>query len=181
MEAVYGWIQQIAVFVVISYLVLYLMGSQEKKRVLRFYLSLLMLFLVLRPVAGLMDLDTTLVQKLKELEIQENTEIAAVSGQIQEIGRTQDQEVLEQASQEAISWLQNLVQEENLEFLGGEVQFDEETLARTGEVIVCGVNLMVSQAEKTADQIRPYLNELKTNIAQAFELEESAVAVTAKE
>ena len=109
MEAVYQWIRQIAVFAIISFLVLYLMGSQDKKTVLRFYLSLLMLLLVLKPAAALLDLNQILTEKLTELEAE--AEMSAVNGQIQQVSAAADQEFLDYTSERALSWIENLVKD----------------------------------------------------------------------
>lgn len=178
MEAVYQWIQQIAVFAVISFLVLYLMGSQEKKFTLHFYLSLLMLLLVLRPAAAFLKLDTVLTEKLTELET--DTEIAAISSQIQEAEEWRDQEILEYTSSKAVSWIRGLVQDVNLDFLEGEVSFDEQTLKRTGEVVISGVKITISRAGKSLAEIEPVLKELEEEIAGTFGLKKSSVMVKSR-
>lgn len=175
LEAVYQWIQQIAVFAVISFLVLYLMGSQEKKFTLRFYLSLLMLLLILKPAAAFFKLDTILAEKMTELET--NTEIAVMSDQIQQMGELQDQKILDDTSQKAISWIQGMVQDKDLNFLEGEILFDEQTLEQTGEVILSGVKITVSRAGKSLAEIQPVLKELEEEIADTFTLKKSSVTV----
>lgn len=175
LESVYQWIQEIAVFAVISFLILYLMGNQEKKFTLHFYLSLLMLLLVLRPVADFLKLDTVLAEKLTELET--DTEIAAISSQIQEAGERQDQEILEYASQQAMTWIKGMVQDMGLEVLEGKVIFDEQALKQTGEVAISSVRITVSRAGKSLADIQSVLKELEKEIADTFNLKKSLVTV----
>ena len=175
MEAVYQWIQQIAVFAVVSFLVLYVMGSREKKFTLHFYLSLLMILLILRPAAGFLKWDAVLAGKLTELET--DTEIAAISNQIQEMGEWQEQEIIDYTSQKAISWIKGLVQDQNLDFLEGEVSFDRQALRKTQEVVITGMEITVSQPGKTLTEIKPVLDGLKEEMAEMFQLKESSVTI----
>lgn len=179
MEAVYEWIQQIAVFAVISFLVLYLMDGQEKKNVFHFYLSLLLLFLVLRPVAALFQWDRGWEQKLTELVEQMDFSVDAVSEQVLQIRNEQDQQVIAEASAEIISWLQELVKEEDLELLDANVVFDEERLEQKGELQVNEVWLEVRtlQMRKSAKRGTWDFSVLKTRIGQELGIEESAVSV----
>lgn len=180
MEAVYEWIQQIAVFAVISFLVLYLMDGQEKKKVLHFYLSLLLLFLVLRPVAALLQWNRGWEQKLTELVEQTDFSVDAVSEQVLQIRNEQDQQVISEASDEILSWLQELAKEENLELLDAKVLFDEERLEEKGELQVNRVCLEVSalKMRNSAKGDAWDFSALKTRIGQELGIEESAVGVT---
>lgn len=175
MEAVYQWIRQIAVFAVISFLVLYLMGSQDKKTVLRFYLSLLMLLLVLKPAAALLDLNQILTEKLTELEAE--AEMSAVNGQIQQVSAAADQEFLDYTSERALSWIENLVQDENLVLQDGKIDFDEKILEQTGEVVITGVEVTVYEPEQSGSDTESISDDLENKIARAFELDENAVMV----
>ncbi|MDO5409529.1 MAG: stage III sporulation protein AF [Lachnospiraceae bacterium] len=141
MAAVYQWIRQIAVLGVISFLTLYLMGSQDKKYTLRFYLSLLMLLLLLRPASAFLKFNTVLAQKLTGLEAE--TEIQAVSGVFQELSLEQDQEILQYTSQKALSWVQGLAEDQKLEFTGGKVEFDETLLEQSGTIAISEVEIFV--------------------------------------
>ncbi len=183
MEAVYEWIQQIAVFAVISFLVLYLMDGQEKKKVLHFYLSLLLLFLILRPVAALFQWDRGWEQKLAELVEQTDFSVDAVSEQVLQIRNEQDQQVIAEASDEIISWLQELAKEEKLELLDAKVLFDEERLEEKGELQVNRVWLEVRALEMrdSAKGGTWDFSVLKTRIGQELGIEESAVSVTKTE
>lgn len=177
MEAVYEWIRQISVFAVLSFLVLYLMGNQEKKSVLRFYLSLLMLILVLKPAASLFDLNQILTEKLTELETE--TEISAVNGQIRQASTNTGREILDYTSKKVLSWIEGLAQDENLSLLEGNVLFDEKKLEQTGEIAVTGIRIIVFCENASPAEIQPILGKLKNEIAEAFELTQGAVSVKA--
>lgn len=178
MEAVYQWVQQAAFFAVVSFLVLYLMGSQEKKLTLRFYLSLLMLLLILKPAAVFLNLDEVLTEKLAGLEA--DMEIAAISDQIQAAGEAQDQEIMGYASQKAVSWMKSLVQDRNLDFVDGKVTFDEQTLEQTGEVVILKVEVTVSQAGKTLSEMQTVLDELEEEMADSLALKKGDVKINWK-
>lgn len=178
LEAVYQWVQQIAVFAVIAFLVLYLMGSQEKKLTLRFYLSLLMLLLILKPAAAFLKLDRVLAEKLTGLET--DMEITAINDQIQAVGKAQNQEILEYASRKALSWIDGLVQDRNLDFLDGEVVFDEQILEQTGEVAISGIRITVSRAGKTFSEMQSVLDELEEEMADTLALKKEDVKVNWK-
>lgn len=175
MEAVYGWIRQIAVFAVISYLVLYLMGEQEKGHVLRFYLSLLMMLLILKPVSSVCSLNQVFTEKLTELET--DAEIAAAGSQIRQIAQASDQEVLDYVSEQALSRVQELAEDKNLEFNHGKVDFDDEKMEKSGEVVICGMELTVSGGGKQSSEIRPLLKEFREDVAGEFGLDQSRITI----
>lgn len=175
MEAVYGWIRQIAVFAVISYLVLYLMGEQEKGHVLRFYLSLLMMFLILKPVSSACSLDQVLTEKLTELET--DAEIAAAGSQIRQIAQASDREMLDYVSEQALSRVRELAEGKNLEFNHGKVDFDDGKIEESGEVVITGMELTVSDDGKQSSEIRPLLKELRGEIAGEFGLDQNRITI----
>lgn len=175
MEAVYEWIRQIAVFAVISYLVLYLMGNQEKKYTLRFYLSLLMILLILKPAVSAFNLEQVLTEKLTELEA--GAEMTAVNSQIRQIAAASDQEFLDYTSERALSWVRELAEGKALELKEGKVNFDDEKLEQSGEVVISGLEIVVSAAGKQASEVRSLIQELKSEIAAAFNLDKNAVTI----
>lgn len=179
MEAMYQWIRQIAVFAVISFLVLYLMGDQQKKYTLKFYLSLLMLLLILKPAAAFLNLDQFLTEKLTGLEIE--AEMEAVNGQIQQAAAASGQEILGYTSNQVLSWIDGLVQDEKLELMEGNVDFDEKKLEQAGEVVISDVEITVTGAGKSLRDLQPACDHLKKEIAETFELNESSVTVNARE
>lgn len=177
MEAVYQWIQQIAVFAVISFLVLYLMGNQAKKSTLRFYLSLLMLLLILKPAAALLRLDQMMTEKLTGLETE--AEMSSVNGQIIEAAKISDHELLDYTSEKALSWIRGLVQDENLELLDGKIDYDEKILEQSNELEVSSVEITVSGAGKSLSEMQPVFEHLENEIMEAFNLNKNAVSVKA--
>lgn len=176
MEWIYQWIRQIAVFSVISFLILYVMGNQEKKNVLYFYLSMLMLLLILKPVSAFLHFDERLAGKIASLEM--NTEMQAVNGQVEEIVGSQDQKITEYTSQQVLSWIKGMVEDEKMKFLGGKVTFDEERLKQTGEVLLTGIEISVSCEGKSRSEIEPDLKQLKKKITDLYA--ENPVEVTIK-
>ena len=177
MEAVYEWIRQISVFAVLSFLVLYLMGNQEKKSVLRFYLSLLMLLLVLRPAASLFNLNQVLTEKLTKLETE--TEVSAAGKKVRQAAAISGRELLDYTSRKALSWIEGLIQYENMSLQEGDVVFDEEKLEQTGEVAISGIRITVSPGDSSPAEMQPMLKKLESEIAEAFDLNQSAVTVKA--
>lgn len=177
MEAVYQWIRQIAVFAVISFLVLYLTGNQEKQSTLRFYLSLLMLLLILKPAAALLQFDQILAEKLTEMET--DADLSAVDGQIQQAAELSDHSLLDYTSDKALSWIKGLAQDENLELLDGKIYFDEKIMEQSGELVVTGVEITVSGPGKKLAEIQTASGHLQSDIMEAFHLNKSAVSVKA--
>lgn len=175
MEAVYEWIRQIAVFAVISYLVLYLMGGQEKKHILRFYLSLMMLLLILKPAVSALHLDQILTEKLTEVEM--DADMAAAGGQIRQAAQACVQELLDCTSESALSRVRELAEDKDLKLEKGTVDFDEKKLEQSGEIVITGMDLTVSGTGKQSSEIRTLMGELKKEVAEAFELDQYEVSV----
>ncbi|MGN0294596.1 MAG: stage III sporulation protein AF [Lachnospiraceae bacterium] len=175
MEAVYEWIRQIAVFAVVSYLVLYLMGEQEKRHILRIYLSLMMLLLILKPAVSVFHLDQILTEKLTELT--SDTDTTVTVSQIRQAAQACSQEILDCTSESALTRVRELAENKNLKLEKGTVDFDEEKLEQSGEVIITGMDLTVSGTGKQSLEVRTLLGELKKEVAETFELDQYAVSV----
>ena len=175
MEEVYEWVRQIAVFAVISYLVLYLMGDQNKKHTLRFYLSLMMLLLVLKPAVSALHLEQILTEKLTELETE--ADISAVNSQISQVSQACEQELLSCTLESVLLQVRELAEDKNLKLEEGTVEFDEKKLEKSGEVVVTGMKITVSETGKQAEPPRTLLRKLKEEISETFKLDQYAVSV----
>lgn len=173
MEAVYGWIRQVTMFCTAAYVVLYLIEDEKKKRMLRFYLSLLLLLLLLKPLSAVFKLDTFFQEKLSALEIQAQTD--ALSSQLQEIRGRETDYLTAGLSEEVISWLKGLAQEENLQILKGTVSWDEEKLQKEQEAVIQKVELSLCSREKNRQPSRESLQNLKKKAAAALQLDSSQV------
>lgn len=175
MEAVYGWIRQITMFCTAAYVVLYLIEDDKKKRMLRFYLSLLLLLLVLKPLSAVFQLDTFFQEKLSALEIQAQT--GALSLQLQEIRGRETDYLTAGLSEEVISWLKGLAQEEDLQILKGTVSWDEKKLQEEQEAVIQKVELSLCSSQKNGQPSRESLQNLKKKTAAALQLDSSKVVL----
>ncbi|MGN0268835.1 MAG: hypothetical protein ACI4D7_14315 [Lachnospiraceae bacterium] len=182
LDTVYLWIRQIAVFSVICFLVLYLFDGKNRK-IIRFYLSVLLLVLIFRPILKAGSLDQMMNQRLSEISeafsssihqketewVQENT-VRKNQEKIEE-QVDQGQEAAENYTREQIlQYVKKQMEEAGFSFADGKVIFDTERFQDTAEIVVKKLYLSVKQGEEELDVHQEELADLKNQIASILEI-----------
>lgn len=191
MDSVYLWIRQIAVFTVICFLILYLFDGKSRK-IIRFYLSVILLVLVFRPVLKAGSLDQLLNNRLSEVadafassiqmdekenrwiqerEVQKNQE--KIAEQLE-----QDQENAENyTGKQILQYAEKQMEEAGFTFADGKVIFDTEQFQETAEITVKKLYLSVKQTEEELSAHKEDLADLKNRIASVLELNPNDIEI----
>ena len=182
MDTVYLWIRQIAVFTVICFLVLYLFDGKNRK-IIRFYLSVLLLVLIFRPVLKAGSLDQMMNHRLSEISeafsssihqketewVKEST-VRKNQEKIEE-QVDQGQEAAENYTREQIlQYVKKQMEEAGFSFADGKVIFDTERFRDTAEIVVKKLNLSVKQGKEELVAHQEELAGLKNQIASILEI-----------
>lgn len=182
LDTVYLWIRQIAVFTVICFLVLYLFDGKNRK-IIRFYLSVLLLVLIFRPVLKAGSLDQMMNHRLSEISeafsssihqketewVKEST-VRKNQEKIEE-QVDQGQEAAENYTREQIlQYVKKQMEEAGFSFADGKVIFDTERFRDTAEIVVKKLNLSVKQGKEELVAHQEELAGLKNQIASILEI-----------
>lgn len=189
MDTVYLWIRQIAVFTVICFLVLYLFDGKNRK-IIRFYLSVLLLVLIFRPILKAGSLDQMMNQRLSEISaafsssihqketewVQEST-VRKNQKKIEE-QVDQGQEAAENYTREQIlQYVKKQMEEAGFSFADGKVIFDTERFQDTAEIVVKKLYLSVKQGKEELDAHQEELAGLKNQIASILEIKPDDIEI----
>lgn len=182
MDTVYLWIRQIAVFSVICFLVLYLFDGKNRK-IIRFYLSVLLLVLVFRPVLKAGSLDRLLNNRLSEISAAFSASIHQSEKewrQEKEVRKNQEKiaEQLDQAQENAenytreqiLQYVEKQMEAAGFSFTDGKVIFDGERFQDTAEIAVKKLYLSVVQSKEELAARKEELADLKNQIASILEI-----------
>ena len=189
LDTVYLWIRQIAVFTVICFLVLYLFDGKNRK-IIRFYLSVLLLVLIFRPILKAGSLDQMMNQRLSEISaafsssihqketewVQEST-VRKNQKKIEE-QVDQGQEAAENYTREQIlQYVKKQMEEAGFSFADGKVIFDTERFQDTAEIVVKKLYLSVKQGKEELDAHQEELAGLKNQIASILEIKPDDIEI----
>ena len=182
MDAVYLWIRQIAVFAVICFLVLYLFDGKNRK-IIRFYLSVLLLVLIFRPVLKAGSLDQMMNNRLSEISAAFSSSIHQKETewvQERELRKNQEKiaEQVDQGQEDAenytreqiLQYVKKQMEEAGFSFSDGKVIFDTERFQDTAEIVVKKLYLSVKQGEEELAAHKEELAGLKNRIASILEI-----------
>ena len=117
LDTVYLWIRQIAVFTVICFLVLYLFDGKNRK-IIRFYLSVLLLVLIFRPILKAGSLDQMMNQRLSEISAAFSSSIHQKETEwVQESTVRKNQEKIEEQVDQGQEAAENYTREQILQYV----------------------------------------------------------------
>lgn len=182
MDTVYLWIRQIAVFTVICFLVLYLFDGKNRK-IIRFYLSLILLVLVFRPVLKAGSLDQMMNNRLseisaafsssihqKETEWMQESEVRKNQEKIAEQVNQEQEEAENYTREQILQYVKKQMEEAGFSFADGKVIFDTERFQETAEIAVKRLYLSVKQGKEELDTHKEELAGLKNQIASILDI-----------
>ena len=189
LDTVYLWIRQIAVFTVICFLVLYLFDGKNRK-IIRFYLSVLLLVLIFRPILKAGSLDQMMNQRLSEISAAFSSSIHQKETEwVQESTVRKNQEKIEEQvdqGQEAaenytreqiLQYVKKQMEEAGFSFADGKVIFDTERFQDTAEIVVKKLYLSVKQGKEELDAHQEELAGLKNQIASILEIKPDDIEI----
>lgn len=182
MDTVYLWIRQIAVFTVICFLVLYLFDGKNRK-IIRFYLSVILLVLVFRPVLKAGSLDQMMNNRLseisaafsssihqKETEWMQESEVRKNQEKIAEQVNQEQEEAENYTREQILQYVKKQMEEAGFSFADGKVIFDTERFQETAEIAVKRLYLSVKQGKEELDTHKEELAGLKNQIASILDI-----------
>ena len=182
LDTVYLWIRQIAVFTVICFLVLYLFDVKNRK-IIRFYLSVILLVLVFRPVLKAGSLDQMMNNRLseisaafsssihqKETEWMQESEVRKNQEKIAEQVNQEQEEAENYTREQILQYVKKQMEEAGFSFADGKVIFDTERFQETAEIAVKRLYLSVKQGKEELDTHKEELAGLKNQIASILDI-----------
>lgn len=182
LDTVYLWIRQIAVFTVICFLVLYLFDGKNRK-IIRFYLSVILLVLVFRPVLKAGSLDQMMNNRLseisaafsssihqKETEWMQESEVRKNQEKIAEQVNQEQEEAENYTREQILQYVKKQMEEAGFSFADGKVIFDTERFQETAEIAVKRLYLSVKQGKEELDTHKEELAGLKNQIASILDI-----------
>ena len=189
LDTVYLWIRQIAVFTVICFLVLYLFDGKNRK-IIRFYLSVLLLVLIFRPILKAGSMDQMMNQRLSEISAAFSSSIHQKETEwVQEGTVRKNQEKIEEQvdqGQEAaenytreqiLQYVKKQMEEAGFSFADGKVIFDTERFQDTAEIVVKKLHLSVKQGREELAAHQEELAGLKNQIASILEIKPDDIEI----
>ena len=193
MEAVLEWMKGIVILFVVLTALLWLVPKEQYKKYIRFFMELLIVLAVIRPVTGLIDFDGTFDEKIRNSQFMQEMEnlrldTAKLDFMQQDYRKSEYETVIAQDIRSMAEGKAYTVQEIEVS-LSEQYELDtvvltlaaaQEEEAADGEVkienIVVGKNL---QGENAATQtmLEQGARELKKEIMSYYQIRESQISI----
>jgi stage III sporulation protein AF len=179
-DAIYGWMQNLAFFFIFMTAILNCLPVDQYRKYVQFFLGLVLMLVLCRPLLQLLNLDQSLSDTLSSLILEQEADnsrnsMFSVEG-IQE-------EMLNQAYEQEIgSQIRTMLEEKGIGVERAEVQLSTgETMTVeqiTLEVFNPESTIYLEEEEELNQEFDEKLEEVKSELAQVYQVEESHIDIS---
>lgn len=179
-EAIYEWMQNLAFFFLFMTAILNCLPDNKYRKYVQFFLGLVLMIVLCKPLLQVLDLDTLLNDKLSSATLEQEVENSRNSAFTVE-GVQED--LLNQAYEKEIESQIKVMLEEK----GITVQSAEVKLNKGENVAVDRISLEVTNSEesmyqedeeKMDQEFQKKLNEVRSELSQVYEVDESHIDIS---
>lgn len=173
MNQIYGWLQDIAVFFIMMTAVMNILPDAKYRRYVQFFLGLVMMVVLIRPILAFGDLDGVLTETLEKLTFEE--EVRGMEDSMIRVEGIQEEVLLDAYEEEICRQIRQFLEGMGMIPVKVEAELEQEK----EETAVEKITVVIRREEEQENTFRE--REVKKELAEVYQISEAHIIVKLQE